>query len=56
MTQKSIGQALKGYRMAAKAARAFQVAHGVALGCAAASLVLSGVRAVRKIRDNSEDL
>ena len=51
MEEKTVLQALKGYRAAAKVAKAFQVAHGVALGCAAASLVLGGVRAVKRMRE-----
>ena len=50
MQEKNIGQALKGFRVASKAAKALQVAHGIALGCAAASLVIGGVRAVRRMR------
>ena len=50
MEEKSIGQALKAYRTAAKAAKAFQVARGVALGCAAAALAVGGVRAVQRLR------
>jgi len=54
MEEKSISRALKGCRTAARAAKAFQIAHGVALGCAAASLVVGGIRAVRKLSGNGE--
>ena len=54
MIQKSIGHAFKGYRMAAKAAKAFQVAHTVALGYAAAALVVGGVKIVQKMRGGGE--
>ena len=54
MEEKSVLQALKYYSRAAKAAKALQVAHGVALGCAAASLVVGGIRAVRKLRGDGE--
>jgi len=54
MEEKSMGHALRGYRRAARAAKAFQIAHGVALGCAAASLVAGGIRAVRKLRGDGE--
>ena len=47
----NITQALKGFQIASKAARALQVAHGVALGCAAASLVAGGVMTILKLRD-----
>ena len=50
MGEHSIGQAFKGFRVAAKAAKALQVAQAVALGCAAASLVVGGMRAVKKMR------
>jgi len=51
MIQKSIGHALKGYHMASKAAKAFQVAHTVALGYAATALVVGGVKIVKKMRE-----
>jgi len=54
MEEKSIGHALQCYSRAAKVAKAFQVAHGVALGCAAASLIVGGLRAVRKLRGAGE--
>ena len=54
MEEKSILHALKCYGRAAKVAQAFQIAHGVALGCAAASLVVGGIRAVRKLRGDGE--
>ncbi|MCL2300893.1 MAG: hypothetical protein FWC27_12195 [Firmicutes bacterium] len=47
MEENSVSQALKICRAAVKAAKAFQIARGAALGCAAASLVVGGVRAVR---------
>jgi len=50
VNEKSIGQALKGFRAAARVARVFQAGQVIALGCAAASLVVGGVRAVRRIR------
>ena len=50
MEEKSIGQALKAYRTAAKAAKAFQVARVMALGCAAASLAVGGMRTVQRLR------
>ena len=50
MEQKSIGQALRFSHTATRVAKALRVAHGVALGCAAASLVLGGVRAVKRMR------
>ena len=43
-------QAFKGYQIAAKAAKIFNIAHGVALGCAAASLVAGGVFTVMRLR------
>jgi len=54
MEEKNILHALKTYRTAARAAKAFQIAHGVALGCAAASLVVGGVRAVRRLSGDGE--
>ena len=51
MIQKSIGHAVKGYRMATKAAKVFQVAHTVALGYAAAALVVGGVKIVQQLRE-----
>ena len=50
MIQKSIGHALKGYHMASKAAKVFQVAHTVALGYAATALVVGGVKIVKSLR------
>ena len=50
MQERSIAHALKCYSAAAKAAKAFQVARGVALGCAAAALAVGGVRAVKRMR------
>jgi len=52
MEEKSVSRALNGYRAAAKAARAFKIAHGVALGCAAAALAVGGIRAVRRMRED----
>jgi len=49
-----LSQTLRGYRSAARAAKVFQVMHGVALGSAAAALVVGGVRAVRKLRGDGE--
>ena len=54
MEEKSIGHALRNYQRAAKIAKAFQIAHGVALGCAAASLAVGSIRAVRKLRGDGE--
>jgi len=50
MNEKAIGQVLKSYRVASKAAKAFRVAHTVALGYAAAALVVGGVKIVKKMR------
>lgn len=47
--EKTAAQALKAYRAAANAAKALQAAHAVALGCAVASLVVGGIRAVKRI-------
>jgi hypothetical protein len=52
MEEKNVGQALKAFRAASKAAKVLQAAHGVALGCAAASLVVGGVRAAKKLRED----
>ena len=46
----SVAKAFKGYQIASKAARVLQIAHGVALGCAAASLVAGGVFTVMRLR------
>jgi len=54
MEEKGVLHALKCYSRAAKVAKAFQIAHGVALGCAAASLAVGGIRAVRKLRGDGE--
>ena len=51
MEENDIAQAIKGFRAAAKAARAFRAAHAVALGCAAAALVLGGARVVKRVRE-----
>ncbi len=51
MNEANISQALKTYRTAARAAKAFQVAHAVALGCAAASLAVGGLRTVKRLRE-----
>jgi len=56
MIQKSIGHAFQGYRMATKAAKAFQVAHTLALGYAATALVVGGVKIVKKMREIGEDI
>ena len=55
MIQKSIGHAFKGYRMASKAAKAFQVAHAVSLGYAATALVVGGVKIVKTLRGDASD-
>ena len=51
MENMSIGSAIRGFRAAARVARIFQAGQVIALGCAAASLVVGGVRAVRRIRE-----
>jgi len=56
MIQKSIGHAFQGYRMASKAAKAFQVAHTLALGYAATALIVGGVKVVKKMREIGEDI
>ena len=55
MIQKSIGHALKGYRMASKAAKAFEAAHAVALGYAATALVVGGIKIVKTLRGDEPD-
>jgi len=47
-------RAFKGFQIASKAARAFQIAHGVALGAAAASLVAGGVLTILKLREKEK--
>ena len=54
MIQKSIGHAFKGFRMATKAAKVFEVAHTVALGYAATALVVGGVKIVKSLRGDRE--
>ena len=49
--QNGVTQAFKGYRTAARAAKMLRVAHMAALGCAAASLVLGGVRVFKRFSD-----
>jgi diacylglycerol kinase len=56
MIQKSIGHAFKGFRMASKAAKAFEAAHAVALAYAATALVVGGVKIAKKMRDIGEDI
>ena len=46
----NIARAFKGFQYASKAAKAFQIAHGVALGCAAASLAAGGVMTIMRLR------
>jgi hypothetical protein len=46
----TLAQAMKGYRRATRAAQVLSWGHTVALGCAAASLLLGGVRIVRATR------
>ena len=46
-----VARAFKGYQIAAKAARIFQIAHGAALACAAASLVAGGVFTILRLRE-----
>ena len=55
MEEKSMGHALRGYRRAARAAKAFQIAHGVALGYAATALVVGGVKIVKTLRGEESD-
>ena len=54
MIQKSVGHAFKGYRMAVKAAKAFEVAHTLALGYAATALVVGGVKIAKALRGDEE--
>ena len=49
MEEKSVSQALRYYRAAARAAKVMKAAHVVALGCAAAALAVGGARAVRRL-------
>jgi len=44
-------QAFRYYHLASKTAKALRVAHMAAMGCAAASLVVGGVRIVQKFRE-----
>ena len=44
-------QAFRYYRIASRAAKALQVAHMAAMGAAAASLVVGGVRVVQRLRE-----
>ena len=46
-----VAQAFKGYLALSKVARALSIAHSVALGCAAASLVVGGVFTILKLRE-----
>jgi len=46
----SAAGALKGYKWASRAASALKYAHYAAMGCAAASLVLGGIRIARQFR------
>ena len=47
----NIARAINGFRIASKAAKAFEVANGIALGCAAASLVAGGVVTILQLRE-----
>jgi len=49
-----VAQAFKGYLALSKLAKVFGVAHSVALGCAAASLVAGGVFTVLKLREKDK--
>ena len=46
-----VSSAFKGYQAAARAAKVLNVAHKAALGAAAASLVIGGLRAVKRFRE-----
>jgi hypothetical protein len=51
----TIVRAVKGYTMAARAAKVLHVAHGVALGCAAASLAVGGARTAQKLMERHKN-
>jgi len=44
-------QAFRYYQLASRTAKALRVAHVAAMGCAAASLVVGGVRVVQRLRE-----
>ncbi|MDR2753957.1 MAG: hypothetical protein LBB50_06590 [Oscillospiraceae bacterium] len=46
---KIIARAVKGYTVAVRTAKVLRIAHGAALGCAAASLAVGGTRVVQKL-------
>ena len=48
--EKSAITAFRGYRFASKTAKVLRVAHVAAMGAAAASLVVGGVRIVKRFR------
>jgi len=50
--EKSAITAFRGYQYAARAAKVLRVAHMAAMGAAAASLVVGGVRIVKHFRGN----
>lgn len=52
MEYQHIARALKTCRTAARAAKAFRIAHALALGCAAASLAAGGISAAKQLREH----
>ena len=47
----SVSGAFRGYQLASRTARALKYARLAAMGCAAASLALGGLRALRRFRE-----